>query len=96
MLEVTGWNESTDNAGFTETRAAEFKLLKKIGKDQRILDLGKVEDGAGTLNGKTYDTLWMPPFASMGRDALKSGTNKSRSASRPPRKANRNRAQPFN
>jgi hypothetical protein len=42
-----------------------------------ILDLGKVEIMAQvTLNGKTDDTLWMPPFALDVSDALKSGTNK--------------------
>ena len=79
LLEITGWKtESTDNAGFTETRVAEFGLPKKNGKDLRvILDLGKVEVMAQvTLNGKTYDTLWMPPFALDVSDALKSGTNK--------------------
>ncbi|MGB0257782.1 MAG: glycosylhydrolase-like jelly roll fold domain-containing protein, partial [Coraliomargarita sp.] len=79
LLEITGWKtESTDNDGFTETRVAEFQLPKKIGKDQRIiLDLGNVEIMAQvTLNGKTFDTLWMPPFALDVTDALKTGTNK--------------------
>jgi len=29
-----------------------------------------------TLNGKTYDTLWMPPFIVDVTDALKEGQNK--------------------
>lgn len=42
-----------------------------------ILDLGNVEIMAQvTLNGKTYDTLWMPPFTLDVTDALKSGTNR--------------------
>lgn len=28
-----------------------------------------------TLNGKTFDTLWMPPFTLDVSDALKSGKN---------------------
>lgn len=79
LLDIVGWKtESTDNEGFTETRVAEFNLPKKAGKGQRvILDLGNVEIMAQvTLNGKTYDTLWMPPFTLDVTDALKSGTNR--------------------
>ena len=79
LLELTDWKtESTDNEGFTETRVAEFSLPKKIGKDQRVvLDLGKVEIMAQvTLNGKTFDTLWMPPFTLDVTDALKAAQNK--------------------
>jgi hypothetical protein len=78
-LQITGWKtELTDNEGFTATRVAEFKLPSRVGKDQRaILDLGKVEIMAQvTLNGKTYDTLWMPPFELDVTDALKAGQNK--------------------
>ena len=78
LLELTDWKtESTDNEGFTETRVAEFRLLKKIGKDKRVyLDLGKVEVMAKvTLNGKTFDTLWMPPFTLDVTDVLKAGQN---------------------
>ncbi len=76
--QINGWEtESTDNDGFTETRVTEFELPKAFGTDQRvILDLGKVEVMAQvTLNGKTYDTLWMPPFALDVTDALNSGKN---------------------
>ena len=79
MLAISGWEtESTDNEGFTEIRVAEFGLPKNFGKDQRVvLDLGNVEVMAQvTLNGKTFDTLWMPPFELDVTDALKSGTNK--------------------
>jgi len=78
-VQIDGWKtESTDNEGFTEIRAAGFDIPKKFGKDQRaILDLGKVEVMAQvTLNGKTYDTLWMPPFTLDVTDALKEGRNK--------------------
>lgn len=79
LLKLDGWKtESTDNEGFTETRVAKFNLIKKIGKDQRVvLDLGNVEIMAQvTLNGKTCDTLWMPPYALDVTDALKKGQNK--------------------
>jgi len=79
LLELTGWKtESTDNEGFTETRVCEFTLPKSVGKNQRvILDLGKVEIMAQvTLNNKTYDTRWMPPFTLDVTDALKSGINR--------------------
>ncbi len=78
-LQITGWKtESTDNEGFTETRVAEFKLPSTFGKGPRvILDLGKVEIMAQvTLNGKTFDTLWMPPFELDVTDALKTGANR--------------------
>ena len=40
------------------------------------LDLGKVEIMAQvTLNGKTFDTLWMPPFELDITDALQTGNN---------------------
>ena len=98
LLEVTGWKtESTDNEGFTETRAAEFKLPKKIGKDQRvILDLGKVEVMAQvTLNGKTYDTLWMPPLRSTRRAQIRNQQNRSPHHVHHARQTKR-WAQPFN
>jgi len=77
-LNISGFKtESTDNEGFTETRVAEFNLPSPVGKDQRVyLDLGKIEIMAQvTLNGKTYDTLWMPPFTLDVTDALKAGQN---------------------
>ena len=77
-VQIDGWKtDSTDNEGFTETRIAAFSLPKNIGKDQRvILDLGNVEIMAQvTLNGKTFDTLWMPPFELDVTDALKFGKN---------------------
>jgi len=76
---ISDWTtESTDNEGYTEVRTAEFSLPKKIGNDQRvILDLGKVEVMAQvTLNGNTYDTLWMPPYELDVTDAIKAGQNK--------------------
>ena len=57
---------------------ATFNLQKKIGNDQRVvLDLGNVEIMARvTLNGKSFGTLWMPPFRLDVTDALKKGQNK--------------------
>jgi len=77
-VSIDGWKtESTDNEGYTETRVASFSFPGDFGNDQRmILDLNKVEIMAQvTLNGKTFDTLWMPPFELDVTDALKSGTN---------------------
>ena len=79
LLVLTDWKtDSIDNGGFTKTRVAEFRLPNTFRKGQRVvLDLGKVEVMAQvTLNGKTYDTLWMPPFTLDVTDALKSGKNK--------------------
>ena len=78
-VQIDGWKaESTDNEGFTETRVAEFNLPQRFAKDQRlILDLGEVEIMAQvTLNGKTFDTLWMPPFRLDVTNALKAGQNR--------------------
>ena len=78
-VQIADWKtESTDHEGFTETRVAEFNLPKRFSEDQRVvLDLGKVEIMAQvTLNGKTFDTLWMPPFTLDVTDALKAGQNK--------------------
>ena len=78
-VQIADWKtESTDNEGFTDMRVNEFKFSKNFGKDQRvILDLGSVEIMAQvTLNGKTYDTLWMPPFSLNVTDALKTGQNR--------------------
>jgi len=79
LLALTDWEtESTDNEGFTEVQSTEFSLPKRIGKDERVyLDLGRVEVMAQvTLNGRTFDTLWMPPFTLDVTDTLKTGQNK--------------------
>ena len=42
-----------------------------------LLDLGSVEVMAKvTLNGKEFETLWMPPFALDVTDVVKTGDNK--------------------
>ena len=78
-LAIDGWKTvSTEQEDFTEIRVAEFSLSTEIGKDKRVyLDLGNIEIMAQvTLNGKTYDTLWMPPFTLDVTDVLKAGNNK--------------------
>lgn len=78
-LGIDDWKtESIDNEGFTEIRTAEFDLSVGFGNGRRVvLDLGWVEVMAEvTLNGKTFDTLWMPPFVLDVSDALLPGRNK--------------------
>lgn len=72
------WQTTPRNKeGFSAEYETSFNLPEAFGASQRIiLDLGKVEVMARvTLNGKTYDTLWMPPFELDVTDALKSGKN---------------------
>jgi len=66
-----------DEKGYTLLQETSFDLPTSNAKDQRlILDLGKVEVMAKvTLNGKVYDTLWMPPFTLDVSDAIKPGKN---------------------
>jgi len=66
-----------DEKGFSVLKETTFNLPAEFGKGQRILlDLGRVEVMAKvTLNGKVYDTLWMPPFELDVTDALKAGQN---------------------
>ena len=66
-----------DEKGFSVLNETAFDLPAAFGKGQRILlDLGKVEVMAKvTLNGKTFDTLWMPPFELDVTDVIKPGKN---------------------
>ncbi|MCP5537569.1 MAG: hypothetical protein H7A51_15220 [Akkermansiaceae bacterium] len=66
-----------DENGFTVSKETTFDLPQSFGNHQRIkLDLGKVSVMAKVkLNGKVYDTLWMPPFALDVTDTLKPGKN---------------------
>jgi len=68
----------TFQQGFSVQQETTFSVPSEFGKDQRVyLDLGKVEVMAKvTLNGKAYDTLWMPPFRLDVTDVLKPGENK--------------------
>jgi len=67
-----------DEQGFSVFKEISFSVPADFGKGQKVmLDLGKVEVMAKvTLNGKEFETLWMPPFALDVTDALKSGDNK--------------------
>lgn len=74
----TPWQDQKQDAqGYSVLKETNFDLSAAFGKGQRVLlDLGQVEVMAKiTLNGKTFDTLWMPPFTLDVTDALKSGKN---------------------
>jgi hypothetical protein len=67
-----------DEKGYSVLQETTFDLPDAFGRGQRVtLDLGDVSIMARvTLNGKSYDTLWMPPFTLDVTDALTSGKNK--------------------
>ena len=69
-----------DHDGYSLLLETKFELPAGFGRGQRIkLDLGKVSVMAGvTLNGKAFDTLWMPPFVLDVTDVVKSGANRLR------------------
>ena len=66
-----------DEKGFSVLNETTFNLPATFGKGKRVvLDLGKVEVMAKvTLNGKSFDTLWMPPFELDVTDSIKPGKN---------------------
>ena len=66
-----------DAQGYSILQTTTFELPAGFGQGQRItLDLGKVSIMAKvTLNGRAFDTLWMPPFTLDVTDALKPGKN---------------------
>lgn len=66
-----------DEKGYSVSQETTFELPAGFGEGQRItLDLGKVSVMAKvTLNGKAFDTLWMPPFKLDVTGALKPGMN---------------------
>jgi len=72
------WTTSNkDKQGFSVVKAITFPVPAGFGKGQKIeLDLGNVEVMAKvTLNGKEFETLWMPPFTLDVTDAVKTGDN---------------------
>jgi hypothetical protein len=79
-LPVSGaWTTSNKDAqGFSVFNEITFAMPADFGKGQKILlDLGSVEVMAkATLNGKEFETLWMPPYALDVTEVLKSGDNK--------------------
>lgn len=66
-----------EDGGFTVMHETTFELPADFGKGRRvILDLGRVPVMAtATVNGKAFDTLWMPPFAQDVTDAVRPGRN---------------------
>jgi len=66
-----------DEKGYSVLQETAFDLPRAFGKGQRVhLDLGKVEVMARvTLNGKVFDTLWMPPFTLDVTNVLIPGKN---------------------
>jgi hypothetical protein len=79
-LPVSGaWTTSNKDAqGFSVFNEITFTVPTDFSKGQKILlDLGSVEVMAKvTLNGKEFETLWMPPFALDVTDVVKTGDNK--------------------
>lgn len=77
VIEGPWRTEKRDEQGFSVEMETEFSLPSKLSENQRVyLDLGNVDVMAKvTLNGKTYETLWMPPFTLDVTDALKMGSN---------------------
>ena len=76
-----GWtNVPGQEAANTITQEVVFNLPETLAKAGEVnLDLGKVNVMAtATLNGKEFETLWMPPFALDVTKALKPGENRLR------------------
>jgi hypothetical protein len=67
-----------DKQGFSVFKEITFTVPADFGKGQKVeLDLGSVEVMAQvTLNGKEFETLWMPPFALDVTETVKRGDNK--------------------
>lgn len=67
-----------DEKGHSVLQETTFTLPAAFGKGQRVmLDLGQVHVMAKVkLNGKVYDTLWMPPFTLDVTDSVKPGENR--------------------
>jgi hypothetical protein len=66
-----------DLQGFSVFKEIAFTVPAEFDKGRMVmLDLGKVEVMAQvTLNGKEFETLWMPPFALDVTETLKRGDN---------------------
>jgi hypothetical protein len=79
-LSITGeWTTTNkDEKGFSVFKEIAFTVPVEFGKGQKVeLDLGMIEVMAQvTLNGREYETLWMPPYALDVTEVLKSGDNK--------------------
>lgn len=66
-----------DEKGFSVFNSITFTVPDGYGKGRKVeLDLGYVEVMAKvTLNGREFETLWMPPFVLDVTGALTTGTN---------------------
>jgi hypothetical protein len=76
-----GWtNVPGQEAANTLTQEVVFNLPETLAKAGALkLDLGQVNVMAtATLNGKEFETLWMPPFELDVAKALKTGQNRLR------------------
>ena len=76
-----GWTDVPgQEAANTLTQEVLFNLPEALAKADAVkLDLGKVNVMAtATLNGREFETLWMPPFALDVTKALKPGENRLR------------------
>ena len=76
-----GWNAVPgQEAPNTLTQEVVFNLPEALAKAGEVrLDLGQVNVMAtATLNGKEFETLWMPPFVLNVTKALKPGENRLR------------------
>jgi hypothetical protein len=67
-----------DEKGFSVYQEISFAIPSGFGQGEKIeLDLGNVQVMAKvTLNGKEFETLWMPPFVVDVTEAVKTGDNK--------------------
>jgi hypothetical protein len=77
VLEGPWTTARQDEKGYSIVQETTFELPAGFGQGQRILlDLGQVQVMArATLNGKAFDTLWMPPFTLDVSAVLKPGKN---------------------
>jgi len=79
-LPVAGpWkSENVDAEGFSVKLQTSVNVPADFGKGRRLyLDLGQVSIMAKvTLNGKEFETLWMPPFVLDVTSAVQTGENK--------------------
>jgi hypothetical protein len=81
-LPISGaWTTANkDGQGFSVFKEITFPVPADFGKGQKVeLDLGNAEVMAKvTLNGKEFESLWMPPFVLDVTEAMKIGDNQLR------------------
>ena len=76
-IEGPGKATNMDEQGYSALQETSFELPAGFGNGQRVaLNLGEVSVMAKvTLNGKTFNTLWRPPFTLDVTDTLNPGRN---------------------